>query len=40
MSQMRLMVTAQGTILNNIEVYGIGLKKCEDIIREIDEQYN
>lgn len=38
MSQMRLMVTAQGTILNNIEVYGIGLKKCEDIIREIDEQ--
>ena len=38
MSQMRLMVTAQGTILNNIVVYGIGLKKCEDIIREIDEQ--
>jgi hypothetical protein len=38
MSQMRLMVTAQGTILNNIVTYGIGIKKCEDIIREIDEQ--
>jgi hypothetical protein len=38
MSQMRLMVKAQATISNNIVIYGIGIKKCEDIIREIDEQ--
>jgi hypothetical protein len=38
MPQMRLMVTAQGTISNNIETYGVGIEKCEDIIREIDEQ--
>ena len=40
MSQMRLLVTTQGTIKNNILIYGIGLKKCGDIIREIDEQLN
>jgi hypothetical protein len=38
MSQMRLMVKAQATISNNISAYGIGIKKGEDIIREIDEQ--
>ncbi len=38
MSQMRLMVTTQARITNNIETYRIGIKKCEDIIREIDEQ--
>ena len=40
MSQMRLLVITQGTIKNNLLIYGIGIKKCEDIIREIDEQYN
>jgi hypothetical protein len=38
--QMRLMVKAQGTISNNIETYGIGIEKIEDIIREIDGQLN
>lgn len=36
--QMRLMVKAQGTISNNIEVYGIGIAKCGKIIGEIDQQ--
>ncbi len=35
-SQMRLMVKTQGTISNNIEVYGIGIRKCEKIIGEIE----
>jgi hypothetical protein len=38
MSQMRLLVTTQGTISNNIKAYAEGIKKCEDIIGEIDEQ--
>jgi hypothetical protein len=38
MSQMRLLVATQGTIKNNIEAYRRGIKKCGDIIREIDEQ--
>jgi hypothetical protein len=38
MSQMRLLVATQGTIKNNIEAYRRGIKKCVNIIREIDEQ--
>lgn len=38
MSQMRLMVKTQATISNNILTYEIGIKKCEDIIGEIDRQ--
>lgn len=37
-SQMRQMVKTQGTISNNIEVYGIGIAKCEKIIGEIEGQ--
>jgi hypothetical protein len=38
MSQMRLMVKSQATISANILIYGIGIRKCEDIIQEIDGQ--
>jgi hypothetical protein len=38
MPEMRLMIGAQGTISNNIEAYATGIRKSEDIIREIDRQ--
>lgn len=38
MSQMRLMVITQGTISNNLAIYGIGIQKCDKIIAEIDQE--